>query len=156
MRDGGTYALVIVVEVGLRLRIGRLGFHSLPLGYYIYIGSALGGLPGRLRHHLRSEKRLHWHIDYLLRQAVVAQIWYALGRDRLECTWNAILANLPRATSFIPGFGTSDCRCSTHLTYFPTLPPFDLFNQKLRQSNLPQVHRLNKMNICDINRDNKI
>ena len=148
MRDGGTYALVIVLGVRLRLPIGRLGIRSLPPGYYVYIGSALGGLSSRLSHHLRSEKRLHWHIDYLLRQAAVAQIWYALGRDRLECTWNAILGNLPGATPSIPGFGASDCRCSSHLTHFPTIPPFDLFNQKLRKRKLPQVHRLNKLSNC--------
>jgi len=68
--------------VGLRLRIGKLGIHNLPHGYYVYVGSALGGLASRLRRHLRSEKRLHWHIDYLLRQAAVAQIWYAIGPDK--------------------------------------------------------------------------
>ena len=44
MRDGGTYALVIDLGVGIRLRVGKLGIHGLPPGYYVYIGSALGGL----------------------------------------------------------------------------------------------------------------
>ncbi len=137
--------MVIVLGVRLHLRIGRLGIHSLPPGYYVYIGSALVGLSSRLRHHLRSEKRLHWHIDYLLRQAAVAQIWYALGQDRLECVWNAILSNLPGAMSFIHGFGASDCKCFSHLTHFEMIPPFDLFKQKLRITKLPQVYRLNKL-----------
>jgi len=140
--------LMIALEVGLRLRIGRLGIHSLPPGYYVYVGSALGGLSSRLRRHLRSEKRLHWHIDYLLQQAAVSQIWYALGPDRLECKWNAILRNLPGATASIPKFGASDCRCSSHLTRFRTIPPFDLFEQSLRQSKLPQVHRVNELSFC--------
>jgi Uri superfamily endonuclease len=129
----------------IHLRIGGLGIHSFPPGYYVYVGSALGGLSGRLRRHLRSEKRLHWHIDYLLQKAAVAQIWYAIGSDRLECKWNAILRNLPGATRSIPGFGASDCRCPSHLTYFRVSPPFGLFKKSLEQNKLPQVHRPNKM-----------
>jgi Uri superfamily endonuclease len=142
MNDSGTYALVMPLGVRLRLRAGRLGIYSLIPGYYVYTGSALGGLSGRLRHHLKLEKRLHWHIDHLLREAAVAQIWYALGQLRLECTWNAILRGLPGAISSIPGFGASDCQCSSHLTYFPTIPSFNLFEQKLRQTKLPEVYRL--------------
>jgi Uri superfamily endonuclease len=142
MKYSGTYALVMALRVELRLRAGRLGIHNLIPGYYVYTGSALGGLAGRLRHHLKLEKRLHWHIDYLLREAAIAQVWYALGQLRLECTWNAIVKGLPGAISCIPGFGASDCQCSSHLTYFPTIPSFNLFEQKLRQSRLPEVYRL--------------
>lgn len=148
MRDSGTYALVIALGVGFRLRIGRLGIHNFQPGYYVYVGSALGGLTNRLRHHLGSEKKLHWHIDYLLRRAAVAQIWYAIGPDRLECKWNAILRNLPGATPSIPGFGASDCRCSSHLTHFRVTPPFDLFKQGMEQNKLPQAHRLNELSKC--------
>lgn len=150
MRDSGTYTLVIALGVGLRLRIGKLGIHNFPPGYYVYVGSALGGLSCRLRRHLRSEKRLHWHIDYLLRQAAVAQIWYAMGPDRLECKWNVILRNLPGAAPSIPGFGASDCRCSSHLTYFRVTPPFGLFKQSLEQNNLPQVRQLNELSLCQM------
>lgn len=150
MRDRGTYALVIALQGGLRLRIGGLGIHSLPPGYYVYAGSALGGLSGRLRRHLRSEKRLHWHIDYLLTKAEIDQIWYSLGHNRLECTWNALLGDLPGAESPVPGFGASDCHCPSHLTRFPMMPPLDLFDQKLRQSNLPEIRRIDKPDFCSI------
>ena len=142
MNDSGTYALVVALGAELRLRAGRLGIHSLIPGYYVYTGSALGGLSGRLRYHLKLEKRLHWHIDYLLQEAVLAQIWYALGQLRLECTWNAIVKGLHGAISCIPGFGASDCQCCSHLTYFPTIPSFNPFEQKLRQSGLPEVYLL--------------
>ncbi len=134
--------MVMALRAELRLRVGRLGIRSLTSGYYLYTGSALGGLSGRLEYHLKLEKRLHWHIDYLLREVTVAQIWYALGQLRLECTWNAIVRDLPGAISSIPGFGASDCQCSSHLTYFQTIPSFNLFQQKLRQNKLPEVHRL--------------
>lgn len=142
MRDSGAYTLVIALGAKLKLRVGGLGVHSFPPGYYIYVGSALSGVSARLRHHLRLEKRLHWHIDYLLAEAEVAQTWYAFGQDRLECTWNEIIKNLPGAAPSIPGFGTSDCRCHTHLTYFPTPPSFSVLEQKLEQSSLPQAYQL--------------
>ena len=145
MREPGTYALVILLEVELRLRIGKLGIHNLSPGYYVYVGSALGGLSGRLKRHLRSEKNLHWHIDYLLQQAGVTEIWYAIGRDKLECKWNTILRNLPGAIPSVPGFGASDCQCFSHLTYFQVTLPFVLFKQIVEQESLPQGHRLNEL-----------
>ncbi len=143
MSDGGTYALVIALGIGLRLRVGRLGVAYLPSGYYVYVGSALGGLSGRLRRHLALDKQLHWHIDYLLREAAVAQVWYAFGHLRLECAWNAIVTGLPGAESSIPRFGSSDCRCSSHLTYFPALPSSTVFKNELTQRGLPQACQLN-------------
>ena len=148
MRGSGTYALVIFLGSRIHLRIGGLGIHSFPPSYYVYVGSALGGLPSRLKHHLKPEKRLHWHIDYFLRQAKLAQIWYTLGQDRLECIWNEIISNLPGATSFIRGFGASDCQCYSHLTYFAKIPSFGLFKQKLWSNNLPQAHRVNNPEDC--------
>ena len=141
MNDSGMYALVISLQVELRLRAGRLGIHSLIPGYYVYTSSALGGLSGRLRYHLKLKKSLHWHIDYLLREATIAQIW------------NAIVKSLPGAISSIPGFGASDCRCSSHLTYFPTIPSFNLFEQMLRKSKLPEVYRLGLMKQVYVQRD---
>ena len=141
MAERGTYALVAFLEKGVRLQIGRLGVHDFPAGYYVYSGSALGGLPGRLNRHLRPHKRLHWHIDYLLQKAPVIQVWYSTGQDRLECIWNAIIAALPDAQPSVRGFGSSDCRCSTHLTYFPSVPPFATFEQEVVRNKLPHVQQ---------------
>ena len=144
MRDPGTYALVIALGVELHLHVGKIGMHDLLPGHYVYVGSAMGGLSGRLKRHLRSEKNLHWHIDYLLQQAAVTKIWYMIGRDKLECRWNAILRNLPGAAPSIPGFGASDCLCYSHLTYFLMPPPFILFKQSAEQKSLSQVYELNE------------
>ena len=142
-RGGGTYALVMILESALRLQIGRLGTYDLPRGHYIYVGSALGGLAGRLRRHLRTEKRLRWHIDYLLQSATLVGIWYAFGTGRLECTWNKLVGNLEGAMRLVPGFGASDCYCPSHLTHFYTLPLFDLFREEVEgASGITQLFRL--------------
>ncbi|MEJ2739373.1 MAG: GIY-YIG nuclease family protein [Dehalococcoidia bacterium] len=141
MTERGTYALLVFLKDGLRLRIGRLGVHDFPQGYYVYAGSALGGLSGRLKRHLKPEKRLRWHIDYLLQHAVISQIWYVQSGERLECTWNSLVFALPGAKPSLKGFGSSDCRCTTHLTYFSTAPSFDIFDRKLQENGLPPAQR---------------
>ena len=54
-----------------------MGEVSFKEGDYIYIGSAKGCLETRLQRHLRKEKRIFWHIDYLLenQKAKILQIW---------------------------------------------------------------------------------
>jgi Uri superfamily endonuclease len=138
MKDAGTYALVIFCREEFNLQVGKLGTFEILYGFYIYAGSALNGLEKRLKRHMRLEKKLHWHIDYLLQHARIVQIWYSESEERLECTWNGIAATLPGATPFIPGFGSSDCHCRTHLTRFLTIPSFAGFKKELMKRGLPQ------------------
>lgn len=117
----GTYALVLALDRPRRIVIGRLGVFDFPAGWYVYAGSALGpgGLAARVARHLRREKRLHWHIDYLLRHARVVEVWIRAGPERCECAWARAAAALPGATIAVPRFGASDCRCAGHLVYCP-------------------------------------
>jgi Uri superfamily endonuclease len=145
MENKGTYSLVTRLEQKKRLRIGKLGIMNFPTGYYVYIGSAHGGLPSRLSYHFKLGKRNHWHIDYLLKHAKVFQIWYAIGREKLECDWNKIIGSLPGAINFTSGFGSSDCQCSSHLVYFKVTPSFNLFKQELLSNKHQRVFRLNEV-----------
>lgn len=99
------------------LRVGALGIFCFPAGRYVYTGSALRGLRARVRRHLSREKRLRWHIDYLLPHAQVEEIRLFPTRERIECDWNRQLLALPNARVVARGFGSSDCRCPTHLVY---------------------------------------
>ena len=115
----GSYALVIRLAHEERLTVGRLGAFDFPAGYYLYLGSARNGLAGRVGRHLRRDKKLHWHIDYLTAATGVCQVWWCGdGREteRRECEW-AQAALKRGATVKAPGFGASDCRCPTHLLY---------------------------------------
>ena len=62
-RGPGTYMLVLRLPKRRRLAVGRLGDFEFPAGYYLYAGSAQGGLRGRVLRHLRADKKRHWHID---------------------------------------------------------------------------------------------
>jgi len=118
----GTYILVVALERDTRLTIGSLGGHDLRAGYYLYVGSALNGLRSRLSRHLRPEKKRHWHIDYLLAIASVCEIWYMESPERHECAWAEALRWSGVVEPAAPGFGSSDCRCGTHLFYSAERP----------------------------------
>ena len=98
----------------------------LPAGWYVYIGSALGGLGARLRRHARQEKRQHWHIDRLLGTGQLVSVVARIGPERIECQTAATAAALPGASLPAPRFGASDCRCATHLVHFVACPDLRL------------------------------
>jgi Uri superfamily endonuclease len=108
------YQLVLQVAQPLRIEVGRLGRLRLAAGRYVYTGSARRNLEARIARHVRPEKRLRWHIDYLLAQPGVRLV--RVRRSRLpECALN----QRTRGTIPVPGFGASDCLagCGSHLKY---------------------------------------
>jgi len=110
----GSYILLIKLAANKDIFVGKLGNVYFPKATYAYVGSAMNGLGARLARHLRSEKKLHWHIDYLLKEAGVKEIILCRGDNRVECSLAQALA---RGLQCIPGFGSSDCKCRSHL-YF--------------------------------------
>jgi len=112
-----TYQLHIRLASDCELVIGRLGTFRFPAGHYLYTGSAKRHMETRIRRHLSQEKRLRWHIDYLL-ACSAAEVVAVRHFTASECGLN-------RRTSgevLIPGFGASDCRrgCGSHLKYLGT------------------------------------
>jgi sugar fermentation stimulation protein A len=83
-------------------------------GYYAYVGSALGGLKSRLSRHFRSDKKLHWHIDYLLQKASIIDVIIGETESKVEC---ALAQALSSQFDSIRGFGSSDCHCRSHLFF---------------------------------------
>lgn len=109
-----TYQLQLRLAQPARLVIGRLGTFAFPAGDYVYTGSARHNLEARIARHLRREKTLRWHIDYLLAAPGVS-VTRVVRSAIDECTLNqATAGTLP-----IPGFGAGDCRqgCGSHLKY---------------------------------------
>lgn len=109
-----TYQLLIEVAAAIDVRVGRLGLCHFPAGRYVYTGSAKRNIAARVARHISREKRLHWHIDYLLTAPGVAVAGTRLF-DEPECQINR---NMP-GVALVPGFGSSDCRagCGSHLKY---------------------------------------
>lgn len=132
----GTYVLALWLETQQRIVVGRLGEIEFPSGWYLYVGSAMGpgGLQARLarhREHIGRAKRAHWHVDHLRERAAWGGAWALASHQRLECDWAAQLQRLPGAEIVAPGFGASDCRCSTHLVHVHALPGDEWFGRAL-------------------------
>jgi Uri superfamily endonuclease len=111
----GIYVLIIKISQVINIQIGSSGMKNFPVGLYAYVGSAQNNLEKRVARHLRHEKRLFWHIDYLLNNeaAKVTTVYYVTGQKAEECS----IAGMMEANSAMPiaGFGCSDCRCVSHL-----------------------------------------
>ena len=122
----GIYTLVIIVIQPFRKKIGKLGYHNFPMGTYTYTGSAIGvkssNLYSRIGRHLKSKKKMHWHIDYFL-SSDKARMWGVVFLEtdsKLECKIAQKLFGINGADSIIKGFGASDCHngCKSHLYHF--------------------------------------
>ena len=110
----GSYVILIQLPEEQTITIGSLKAIYFPRGYYAYVGSAMGGFKSRLNRHLKSNKKPHWHIDYLLEKASISEIILCETKDRAEC---AVAQALSRQFDSIPGFGSSDCKCRSHLFF---------------------------------------
>lgn len=109
-----TYQLYIQVGKAQSIRIGRLGTFRFPAGHYIYTGSARRHLAARVRRHLSTDKKLRWHIDYLLTARTVRVNTVGLSASE-ECHCH----QCTRGEIVVPGFGASDCTsgCGSHLKF---------------------------------------
>ena len=131
----GSYAVQYSLPTSQDLKVGQLGKFHLPVGEYLYLGSAHGpgGLRARISRHLTHlPAKRHWHIDRLHAVSHAHSFYYLLGTAdsfktefhdsemSIECIWSQVLADLPDANIPAPGFGSSDCRagCPAHLVAF--------------------------------------
>jgi len=128
--DRGSYLVTLRLNTRCRMRVGFLGELEFLPGWYVYAGSAQRGLSSRVARHLRSigmknrRKKNHWHIDYLSAVAVEASAYPIASYRNLECDLAKGLAEIGGKP--VEGFGSSDCRCGSHLFYFEDpLPPKD-------------------------------
>lgn len=120
----GSYILIINVPDDEEIYIGSLGKLLFKRGDYLYIGSAMGNygsstLLNRVNRHIQpsENKKIHWHIDYLLKQknTYISRIYLIPSVERLECN---IAKELKTTTeNYISNFGSTDCDCPSHLFY---------------------------------------
>jgi len=110
----GTYVLLITLGADADIDVGALGTLHFSEGQYCYVGSAMGGLDQRVSRHIRKEKKVKWHADYITVKAESVEAFESYPDFIPECD----LARMAEASGMKPshkGFGCSDCGCSTHL-----------------------------------------
>ncbi len=118
--DSGVYVLVFRMPMNTAIEVGALGRCSFRKGYYVYIGTAKRDLSRRIERHLRLRKRHHYHIDFLRVKAIEVRAFPIRANPVEECGLAREVENI--GSGNVPGFGCSDCRCKSHLVYFPEMP----------------------------------
>ena len=124
----GVYLLFLLNTAATELIIGKLGKGFFPQGLYIYVGSAMGsgGLEKRLQRHLSKQKKIFWHIDYLTTISTLITLAHLeiLSDKKIECQVNKLLVDLSDSNTIFPmkKFGSSDCSCTSHLTFWDQEP----------------------------------
>lgn len=110
----GCYCLIIHLDENKELKIGSRLKIDFSKGYYVYVGSAMNNLESRVKRHISSSKKLHWHVDYLLQHGKVKEVIYNLDK-KVECD---LAKQLSLKNKYVKDFGCSDCQCESHLFYF--------------------------------------
>lgn len=138
----GTYCLIVWLSRAKKIRVGALGEFRFPAGTYVYVGSAANGIEQRVRRHMSPRKRLRWHIDYLLARAEVVSTIALPGDDRrMECAVARALLECQEEDVVPRKFGSSDCRCPSHLIYLGDTDPEDAMETFMfRLSTMPGVY----------------
>lgn len=122
----GIYSLIIYLNKERKIKIGKLGSFLFKKGFYIYTGSSQNSLQKRIDRHLSTQKRLHWHIDYLLKYGKILNVKVIESSKQYECKLAKEISLLPNAIIPINGFGSSDCKCQTHLYFFKKNPVLNI------------------------------
>jgi len=110
----GIYILLIKINRKVKEKIGSLGIIEFDKGIYAYVGSAQNNLEKRVARHKSKNKKIKWHIDYLLNNKFVKifKVFYKKAEKEEECK---IAEKLSKTELLIPKFGCSDCNCKSHL-----------------------------------------
>ena len=123
-----TYAFVFRVKIHFSCTIGKFGRHRILPGFYVYVGSARKGIMNRLQRHVRKNKAVKWHIDYLTTSEQCRPCGALILSKYSECDLNKKVSHIPGAQIAIKSFGASDCKenCKGHLHYFSLNPEREL------------------------------
>ncbi|RLF04954.1 MAG: GIY-YIG nuclease family protein [Thermoprotei archaeon] len=122
--ENGVYTIIISLRTDTEVHVGSLGIIKMEKGFYAYTGSGLGrralSLRGRVLRHLKRDKRLKWHIDYLTSNdmARIIGVVASEAEKSFECK---VASHLNEVTRYIKRFGCSDCKCVSHLAILPCL-----------------------------------
>lgn len=134
----GSYIILGELKKDIHLKIGKLGNIFFKKGFYLYVGSAMNSLISRIKRHLRKNKKLRWHIDYIIPYFKNVKVLIINSKEKIECIISSEIEKI--CDGYIKGFGSSDCKCKSHL-YFFRKNPFQ--NEKF--INISLKYRMNRL-----------
>ena len=114
----GVYCLVLKISKPITVNVGALGKITFEKGTYCYVGSAMNGLKQRIGRHLKLKTghgKKFWHIDYLITNPFVRieKIYFKRTSKKFEECKTA--QKIGTYSVSVPNFGSSDCKCNSHL-----------------------------------------
>jgi len=121
--DKGSYVLILENKNNFTMKIGKIGNILFKKGYYLYTGSALNSLEKRIKRHFSRNKKIFWHIDYIVPYKMKIKKVYLIRHNK-EIRKEEELASkfLKISDSYIKGFGATDSKIISHLFYFKENP----------------------------------
>jgi sugar fermentation stimulation protein A len=138
-RDRGSYLLVLNLKRDRKIDVRKLGRIHLKKGFYVYVGSAMANLSKRMERHRHLRKQRHWHIDELRAIAEFRSVLAIRSSERLECDVAEAMSEI--AEWSVPRFGSTDCRCETHLFGMASDPiQFEDFQKLLQYFRMDRYH----------------
>ncbi|MCB0745660.1 MAG: GIY-YIG nuclease family protein [Ignavibacteriae bacterium] len=122
--NSGIYILELKINHEFQFSHKIFGILKLRKGFYYYVGSAQKNLSQRIDRHIKKNKKLHWHIDFITtsKNVKVSRVFAISSANKSdECSLVKNLENQYNFTHPIKNFGNSDCNiCESHLLYTPT------------------------------------
>lgn len=105
------------MEEDRTVTIGKLGTFCIIKGHYIYVGSAKKNIVSPVSRHMHVvDKVLRWHFDYLRPYGTITEV-KSFDDSVGECELAMCLKSTYSATYPVKKFGSSDCRCYSHLLF---------------------------------------
>jgi Uri superfamily endonuclease len=110
------YAIFLEIESNRLIQVGKLGEFLFQRGTYIYVGSAKRHIEKRIERLKRLHKRFRWHFDYLRPFGDITKI-ITYESSLEECQLSDKLRKDYNGEYPVKGFGSSDCKCRSHLIF---------------------------------------
>ncbi|WP_071394468.1 GIY-YIG nuclease family protein [Bacillus tuaregi] len=114
--DHTLYAIHLNLVESKQITVGKLGTFTFQKGTYIYVGSAKRNITQRIERHVKINKKHHWHFDYLRPFGTITRI-ITYDNSLRECELAENIRKEKMAAIPINGFGSSDCKCKSHLLF---------------------------------------
>jgi len=111
----GSYLIILKLPEEIELRYGE-NTERLEKGFYVYVGSAMNSLTGRVKYHLSDNKKGKWHIDKLIEVSDVEYVILIPSKWKLEeKISNTLVKNC--YLEVVKNFGSSDVKTKGNLFF---------------------------------------
>ncbi len=122
----GTYVLIFYIKKPIKLRF-KGKENLIEPGHLLYFGSARNGLVSRLKYHLlKQDKKKHWHVDWLTtnKDVEIEAVGYNIDENESECKISQHVLEKKLGDIVIKKFGSTDCKCITHLFHVKSMQEY--------------------------------